>query len=332
MKQIRYERFGTPSRVAACVDVPPPGEPSAWEVTVDIAATCINPSDISMLRGQYGTLPARFPATLGLEASGVVAAVGASVTSFKPGDRVIVIANDNWVQRRNVPANALFKAPVDMDLNQLAMIKVNSLCAHLMLSRVTELEAGDLVIQSAPLSAVGRMVIGCAKVMGLKTVNIVRRTDAINDVKALGGDLVLMDDDDLAKRVLEASGDEPCRLALDPVGGELTLRLADCLDKGGIILNYGMLSGEPCQLRPDQAIFNDIRLQGFWLSKLLYRMTQKERDTALNETLTIVREHQLQNQIAKTFPLHQIASALDFAENPDRRGKVLLYPNGEPNA
>jgi NADPH:quinone reductase-like Zn-dependent oxidoreductase len=332
LKQIRYERFGAPSRVAACVDVPPPGEPSAWEVAVDIAATCINPSDISMLRGQYGTLPARFPATLGLEASGIVAAVGASVNGFEPGDKVIVVANDNWVQRRNVPANALFKAPGDMDLNQLAMIKVNSLCAYLMLRRVTELDTGDLIIQSAPLSAVGRMVIGFAKIMGLKTVNIVRRAETIDDVKALGGDIVLLDSEDLAKRVLEASGDEPCRLALDAVGGDLTVRLADCLDRGGIVLNYGMLSGAPCQLRPDQTIFKDIRLQGFWLSKLLYRMTQNDRNAAFDETLAVVRKHKLQNQIARTFPLHQIANALDFAESPERNGKVLLYPNGEPTA
>jgi NADPH:quinone reductase-like Zn-dependent oxidoreductase len=332
LKQIRYERFGAPSRVAACVEVPAPGEPKAWEVAIDIAATCINPSDISMLRGQYGTLPSRFPATLGLEASAVVTATGESVTDFEPGDKVIVVSNDNWVQRRNLPASCLFKAPSDMDLDQLATTKVNSVCAHVMLSRVTELEAGDYIIQSAPLSAVGRMVIGFARERGLKTINVVRRTDAIAEVKALGGDLAILDGDDLAQRVLEATSGEPSRLALDAVGSDLTIRLADCLDNGGIVLSYGMLSGAPCQLRPDQTIFKDIRLRGFWLSKLLNRMTLQERDITIGQTLEIVRKHGLENQIAKAFPLQEIGSALDFAESPERRGKVMLHPNGKPTA
>ncbi|MEM7041257.1 MAG: zinc-dependent alcohol dehydrogenase family protein [Pseudomonadota bacterium] len=330
MKQIRYSRFGPPSRVAECVDVPEPGEPSAWEVAVDVAATCINPSDISMLRGQYGTLPSRFPATLGLEASGVVTACGASVSGFEPGDKVIVVANDNWVQRRNVAATVLFKAPDDMDLPQLAMVKVNSLCAHIMLERITELEPGDFIIQSAPLSAVGRMVIGFAKARGVKTINIVRRDEAIAEVKALGGDVTFLDGEDLAPRVLEAVAGGSVRLALDAVAGDLSVRLADCLDEGGIVLNYGMLSGQPCQLRPDQTIFKNIRLQGFWLSKLLFRMTQSDRTAAISETLEIMRRHGLENGVARTFPLRDIATALDFAESAERRGKVMLYPNGEP--
>lgn len=332
MKRIQYERFGPPSRVAVCVDVPPPGDPSAWQVTVDIAATCINPSDIAMLRGQYGILPARFPAPLGLEASGVVTACGASVTGFEPGDKVIVVANDNWVQRRNLAASTLFKAPDDMDLTQLAMIKVNSLCANVMLSQVTDLEAGDFIVQSAPLSAVGRMVIGFAKARGVKTINIVRREETVQDVKELGGDLVFLDGEDLAQRVLGVSGGEPIPLALDAVAGDLTARLADCLDEGGIVLNYGMLSGESCELRPDQTIFKNIRLQGFWLSKLLFRMTQNDRNAVLSDTLEIMRRHNLKNEISKSFQLHEIAAALDFAESQERRGKVMLYPNGEPDA
>ena len=299
---------------------------------MDIAATCINPSDVSMLRGQYGTLPSRFPATLGLEASGVVTACGASVSSFEPGDKVIVVANDNWMQRRNVASTVLFKAPQDMDLTQLAMVKVNSLCAHIMLERVTDLEPGDYVIQSAPLSAVGRMVIGFAKARGVKTINIVRRDAAIPEVKALGGDLAFLDGDDLAPRVLETIAGGSVRLALDAVAGDLAIKLADCLDDGGIVLNYGMLSGQPCQLRPDQTIFKNIRLQGFWLSKLLFRMTQSDRNAAISETLQIMRQHGLENEVARTFPLHDIAAALDFAESSERRGKVMLFPNGDPSA
>lgn len=332
MKKILFERYGAPSRVAQCVDVPEPGAPSPWDATVEIATASINPSDTSMLRGQYGILPNSFPATLGLEASGVVTACGASVNGFEPGDRVVIVANDNWLQRRNVPAGMLFKAPETTDFDQLAMIKVNAVSAHLMLERIVDLEAGDFVVQSAPLSAVGRMIIGFAKARGIKTINIVRRSDAVQDVKALGGDIAFLDGEDIGPRVLEAVQGGSVPLALDAVAGGLTERLADCLNEGGTVVNYGMLSGDTCQIRPDQTIFKNIRLQGFWLTQLLCRMTQKDRSKVLADTIEVMRQHNLANQIAETFELDDIAEALDFAENPERRGKVLLHPNGEPGA
>jgi NADPH:quinone reductase-like Zn-dependent oxidoreductase len=132
--------------------------------------------------------------------------------------------------------------------------------------------------------------------------------------------------------VLEAVHGASVRLAFDAVAGDLTVRLADCLDDGGTVLSYGMLSGRNCELRPDQTIFRNVRLQGFWLSKLLSRMSQKERSTAFAGALAVMARGDLTNQVARTFRLEEIGAALDFAESAERRGKVLLYPNGAPHA
>lgn len=328
MKHVVFDRFGPPARVVKCVDTEDPGAPGEWEVAVDISAAAVNPSDISMLRGQYGTLPSRLPATIGLEASGRVASVGSSVTNLSVGDRVIVVANDNWQQRRNVQFSLVHKVPDELDDLQAAMVKTNSACAYMMLKRAEDIEPDDFIVQSAPLSAVGRMVIGMAKAMGYRTVNIVRRPEAVNEVLDLGGDIALVDGEDIGERVRKATNDAPILLGLDAVAGQTTGRLADCLDTGASLISYGMLSGEPVQLRPDHTIFKDIRLEGFWLSKVLNRMSQKDRKALFDDCLDLMVQHGLRNEVGKTFPLEDISSAIEYSETPERRGKVLLLPNG----
>ena len=328
MKHIVFERYGPPARVVKCVETEDPSAPGDWEVAVDISATAINPSDISMLRGQYGVLPPRLPATIGLEASGRVTSVGSSVKDLSVGDRVIVVANDNWQQRRKVQYSLVHKIPDELDDLQAAMVKTNSICAYMMLTTAEDVEPGDFIIQSAPLSAVGRMVIGMAKALGYRTVNIVRRPDAVKEVLDLGGDIALTDGEDIGARVAKATHDAPILLGLDAVAGETTGRIADCLDTGASLISYGMLSGEPIQLRPDHTIFKDIRLKGFWLSKILNRMSQKKRSDLFSDCLDLMVKHGLRNEVGKTFPLEDISAAIEYAEAPERRGKVLLLPNG----
>ncbi|MFV0383183.1 zinc-dependent alcohol dehydrogenase family protein [Paracoccus sp. (in: a-proteobacteria)] len=330
MKQILFDRFGVPAHVAGCQNVAAPPAPKPWEVSVDILAAPVNPSDIAVLRGQYGMLPARLPATAGMEACGIVTATGSEVSGVAEGDRVLMIANDNWCQRRTLPALMVMPVPDALDSVAASMVKVNSLSAYLMLRDGGDLQPGDCLIQSAPLSAVGRMVIGMARAMGLQTVNIVRRPEAEAEIRALGGDFVLVDGDDLPARVREATGNTPVMLGLDGVAGEQVMRLAGCLEDGAPLINYGMLSGQPCQILPSETIFRDIRLRGFWLAKLLNRMSAAQRVEALRGCIELLLGHGLTNQIDRTYRLEQIADAIGRAESPDRHGKVVLLPNGEP--
>ena len=102
---------------------------------------------------------------------------------------------------------------------------------------------------------------------GLRTVNVVRRDSAVAAVKALGADVVLVDGDDLAKRVREATGGAAIKLGVDAVGGKATDRLARCLGEGGTLVNYGLMSGEPCVVSAEAFVFKDVTLRGFWLAK-----------------------------------------------------------------
>ena len=323
MKQIRFTSFGQPSAVAKCVEVPDVGPPSAWEVIVEVEAFPINPADLAMLSGRYGKLP-KLPATIGMEAVGRVAICGTAVKDLAVGDRVVILANNNWAERRKVPIAAVHKVPCDGDVTQYAMMKVNPATAYMLLNRFQQLSENDWIIQTAPLSSVGQCVMQIAKAMKLRTINVVRRADTKPEVVSLGGDLAIEDGPDLAQRVRTAIGHHPLRLALDAVAGAGVQRLAECLSEGGQIINYGMLSTEHCLLSPEQSIFRGISLVGFWLSNILNRLTLPERTSLYSAISDLIGTNQLKMAIDSQFSLHDIAEALRRAEQGGRSGKVIV--------
>jgi mitochondrial enoyl-[acyl-carrier protein] reductase / trans-2-enoyl-CoA reductase len=323
MKQIRFSSFGAPSQVAKCVEVADVGLPSSWEVVVDVEAFPINVADLAMLAGVYGTLP-KPPATIGMEAVGRVALCGNAVTNLKVGDRVVILANNNWAERRKVPAAAVHKVSSEGPVEQLAMLKVNLATAYLLLKQAVAQGRDSWVIQNAPLSSVGRSALQLAKQMKVRTINIVRSAEAIPEVLSLGGDIVLEDGADLAERVRAAVRHDVVGVAFDAVAGPGTQRLAECLSEGGQIINYGMLSNLPHELHPDQTIFRGISLSGFWLSKTLNRLSLPERTSLFDELASWVVESQLRIDIDSYFPIHRIGEALSRAEQGKRKGKVLV--------
>ncbi len=323
MKQIQFDTFGPPSLVAKCVEVPDVGAPSAWEVVVDIAAFPINVADLAMLAGRYGTLP-KLPSTIGMEASGVVAEVGSAVKDVQPGDCVVVLGNNNWAERRKLAVGAVHKIPCDSDMLQMSMLKVNPTTAQMLLADYVALTTGDWVLQSAPLSSVGRCVIQLAKAKGLKTINVVRRAETAPEVTALGGDHVVEDGAELAQRVRALVRHDPIKLAFDAVAGPGVQRLAECLSDGGKIVNYGMLSNEPCVLGPEQTIFRGISLHGFWLSKMLNRLSLVERKTLFDSMAQMIAGGHLHIEVDSRFAIRDIGAAIQRAEQSGRNGKVLV--------
>lgn len=323
MKQIQFEAFGSPSLVAKCVDVPDVGAPSAWEVIVNVDAFPINVADLAMLAGRYGTLP-RPPATIGMEAVGTIAECGASVTNVRPGDRVILLANQNWAEQRRVPAAAVHKIPQDADVLQFAMLKVNPATAAMLLQDFASLQPGDWVIQTAPLSSVGQCIMQLARTRSLGTVNIVRSEEAVCQVLERGGDIALMDGPDMAARLRERIGHDSLMLALDAVAGPGIEHMAECLSDGAQIVNYGMLSGQPSQLSASHTIFRGVSLKGFWLSRVLNRLSQPERTTLFDSLGEMLMNGHLKLNVDSCFPMSHIGDALRRAEQSGRSGKVIV--------
>lgn len=327
MKQVQFTAFGKPKDVTTCVDAADVGRPDDGEVVVDIEAFPINPADLLTISGGYAIKP-DLPATLGAEGTGKVTAVGRGVADLKIGDQVIMLGRDNWCQRRRVPADAVVKVPGGADALQLAMLKVNPATALMMLRNYIDLQPGDWLIQDAANSGVGISLIKLAKADGVRTVNVVRRPDLVDVLKGLGADVVVVDGDDLAERVAVAAGNGPIKLAIDAVGGSQITRLADCLADGGTVVNYGLLSGEPCQIRADQTIFKGITLTGFWLQKALTSMAGSDARKLYQDLGERVLTGDLHVEVEATYPIDRIKDAVEHAGKSGRDGKILVLPNG----
>ncbi len=327
MKAAQLNDIGDPAKVVSCAEVEDPGDPGPGEVVIEILACPINPADLLMIEGKYAATPEP-PARLGIEGAGRIAAVGPGVEGLAVGDLVMSLDRTNWVQKVRVTAEQAIKAPPGTDVQQLAMLKANPATAWLMLKRYVELAPGDWVIQNAANSGVGTYLIRLAKSWGLKTVNVVRRDELVAPLKDIGADVVLVDGDDLAERVSAATGGAEIKLAIDAVAGAATRRLAGCLADDATVVNYGLLSGEPCQITADQAIFHGITLTGFWLAKLMRRTPFDQLQAMYGELIEGIASGALRVEIEAAYPIERISEALAHAGREGRGGKVQILPNG----
>lgn len=326
MIRAQYEQRGpVPQDVIAPVEMPIP-ELAPGQVLVEVLAAPINPSDVLTLTGEYGMLPP-LPAIGGAEGVGRVAKVADDVKTLPVGQTVLLpVSSGTWSTHLVLPAAKLIPLPNEADPQQLSMLTVNPPTASLMLTEFVKLEPGEWVIQNVANSGVGSYLIQLANIRGWKTVNIVRRQSAVEGVKALGGDVVLVDGPGLAKRVKEATGDANIRLAIDAVGGSATDRLASCLANGGTLVNYGMMGGEPCQVSPRNFVFNDVTLKGFWLAKW-FKLASREQQMALYGELTkLIAQGKLHARVAQTFDVKDIKAAVAAAVSGERDGKILVVP------
>jgi NADPH:quinone reductase-like Zn-dependent oxidoreductase len=322
----QYDHRGpVPQDVIRALSVELPA-PTAGQALIEVLAAPINPSDLLMLTGGYGILPP-LPAIGGSEGVGRIVGLGGETAEPALGSLVLLpVGCGTWSTHVLADTKRLVVLPAGADPRQLSMLTVNPATASLMLSEFVTLAPGDWVIQNVANSGVGGYLVQLAALRGLKTVNIVRRDSAVSAVSEIGGDVVLVDGDDLPQRVQAATGGAPIRLGIDAVGGRATERLANCLAEGGTLINYGLMSGEPCTVSPQSFVFRDISLRGFWLARW-FRTASRERQRALyGELTTLIATGTLHAKVHAVYPVERIRDAVAAAAAGERDGKVLIGP------
>ncbi len=242
MRAVQLIAYGNPVEGLKHVDLPEPEAPGPNQVLIRVEFSPLNQSDLLIARGIYPTRPA-LPTVIGNEGVGRVLAVGPGVANVQVGDRVVApLSSFTWRERMVVSANGLFALARDADPQQLAMLSINPPTAALLLSEYVNLKPGDWVVQNSANSGVGRWVIAFAKARGFKTVNIVRRPELVAELKAIGGDVVVVDSPDVSKEIKTAVGHAEFRLALDGVSGPATGVLAATLSPHGTLVSYAAMS------------------------------------------------------------------------------------------
>lgn len=327
MLKAQYDRRGTPPGKHLRLLRSSRPHPGQGEVLIEVLASPINPADLLALTGDYAGLPPP-PAVGGAEGVGRVVEQGPGVATPKFGEMVLLpFGAGAWTTHLVASADDVFTVPAEADPRQLAMLTCNPSAAFLMLTEYMDLTPGQWVIQNAANSAVGNYVAQIASLKGLHTVNIVRRRSVMPLLAQYGADVILEDGEDLADRVRTATDGAGIQLGLDAVAGAATQRLANCMSDNGLIVNYGLLSGERCAISPKDLIFRSITVTGFWRAKW-FRDAPTERRMSLVETLAewIANGH-LECQIQATYGLEEIHEAVAAARQSGRNGKIILTPN-----
>ena len=324
MRSVRFYEFGNPADVLRVEDVPQP-EPSADQVLVRLRARSINPSDLLTVRGLYGALP-RLPATPGLEGMGEVAAVGEGVKHLRPGQRVIPLGvPGTWQEYLLAPEAQLMPVPDGVGDRTAAQFVVNPLTAWVMTVEELSLRPGEWLLQTAAGSTLGRVVLQIAALRGFKTINVVRRREQVEELKALGADEVICTaDEDLVARVREITGREGMTKAIDAVGGQTGAAVVRALGRGGLLLVYGLLSMEPMEVDGGRMIFTGTTIRGFWLSEWLRTAASERRQAVTSELLRLMATQEIAPPVEAEYTLAEVLAAVEHAERPGRSGKVLL--------
>jgi mitochondrial enoyl-[acyl-carrier protein] reductase / trans-2-enoyl-CoA reductase len=318
-----YETHGNPAEVLRVVELPQPA-PGPDEVVVRMSAAPINPADLNSIEGKY-PIKQPLPATPGMEGAGVVIETGSAVGDLAVGTQVVLPHSfGTWREVAVIAADRLVAVPAEIEPIQAAMLKVNPITAWRMIHDFASLRAGDWLIQNAANSGAGQCVIQIARELGIKTVNVVRRAELVAELHSLGGDVVLVDGENLRDEVAAATGKAPIQLALNAVGGENALRVAKCLASDGTMVTYGAMSLQPLSIPNGMFIFKNLRFTGFWVNKWYDAATPQERAATFAPLFEMAKRGLLRSKVEKMYPLSDAQAAIAHASQTKRSGKIVF--------
>ncbi len=324
MRALQISAYGDPLNVLGLVDIPEPGVPGAGEVLIDVELSPLNLHDLLFIRGYFGSPPA--PTVVGNEGFGRVAAVGPDVIHVKVGDHILAPnLGLTWRERLVAPAQGLFPLP-DGDPLQLAQLGSNPPTAALILSEFADLKPGDWVVQNAGNSGVGRSLIAIAKLRGIRTINLVRRLELIDELKAAGADVVIMDGPAAVEEAVRVIGKGSVRLAVDSVGGDATATLVQLLSDRGVLVSYAAATGRPMAVNALFLIGKHLTVKGFFLGD--FDHVSKVMPAQI-EAAPLVASGALRVPIAAVYPMSKIKEAVTHVL---KGGKILIDVAGTFNA
>jgi mitochondrial enoyl-[acyl-carrier protein] reductase / trans-2-enoyl-CoA reductase len=298
--------------------------PSGHEVRVRMRYAPVNPADLNFIEGTYGRA-AHPPCIPGHEGCGEVEEIGESVVSLSKGDVVIpLLGTGCWTQHLTAPEHHFAKLPPQIDQVQASMLRINPVTAWALLKHYADLEPGSWVVQNAANSGVGRALIQIAHHFGLRTLNFVRRSELVDELKALGADAVMLDNDEGVVEAKKFIGDAPVKLAANAVGGDSAIHLMDVLSSEGIMVTYGAMSRRSLKVPNKFLIFKNLQLHGLWITKWFENASTPELFEVLEPLTTLLETGELVTAIDQIVPLADFKQAITRAQESSRIGKVIL--------
>ncbi|MCA1388947.1 zinc-dependent alcohol dehydrogenase family protein [Bradyrhizobium sp. IC3123] len=325
-RAVRFHRHGGPDVLRIeTIDVPPP---ATGEVQIRVKALGLNRAEALLRRGTY-IERATFPSGLGLEAAGIVEAVGDDVTSFVPGDIVSIVPPLSMVrwpayaELATFPAELIVKHPPELGFKKAAAVWMQYLTAYGALVDIARLGRGDIVAITAASSSVGIAAIQIANRVGATAVALTRTSAKLGTLRDAGAaHVVASDEDDIRARLEAIAGSNGVRVVFDAVGGPAFEPLTAAMSPGGILIEYGGLSPEPTPFPLFNVLTKSLVLRGYLVHEIIRDPARLAQAKAF--ILDGLSDRTLQPVIARTFRFEDIVEAHRFLESNDQFGKIVV--------
>jgi NADPH2:quinone reductase len=301
------------------------------QVLIKIEAAPCNPSDLLFLQGLYGVTKT-LPSVPGWEGAGtVVKAGGGLIGRMLLGRRVACAgqadADGTWAEYFLTEARLCVPLSNHVSFEQGAMLIVNPLTALALFEKCVK-GRHRAAVHTAAASQLGRMLARLAIRRRFPMIHIVRREEQAEQLRALGAEVVLYFEQegfyDTLRRECERLG---ATIALDAVAGPMTGRVLKAMPERSKAIVYGVLSNQLCsEIRPYDLIFQDKRIEGFWLTPWLLRKGMLSRMRLTSRAQGLIAGGVFDSKVRARLPFDEIRSGLRDYHRRMSEGKILICP------
>ena len=321
MKAVRIHEFGGVD-VLQWEEVPAP-RPRSHQVLIKVDSSGVNYADIMRRQGNYPGPD--LPATLGLEAAGVIEEVGEDVIDLTVGQRVMGLGPQGNAQYVAINANLVFPYPETTDPVQAGGMPIVFLTAYHLLKTRGQVQAGDTVLIQAGASGVGTVATQLAKAWGARVVTTASTQDKLHLSRSLGADVTInYTTQDFEEEVKKLTGGKGVELVLECVGGPVLEKSLRCVASYGRLISYGNASGTPASLPSSDFTSANRTIIGFSMGRSPAGTLDHQK--AMAELFPMISRGQVRLIVDQVLPMSEAARAHQHLSNRGTRGKVILVP------
>lgn len=322
MKAIVCKELGPPSNLVY-TDMPDP-TPAANEILINVHACGINFPDTLIIQGLYQFKP-DLPFSPGSDVAGVVEAVGADVTRFKPGDEVVAMTGwGGFAEKIVVDANVCFPKPSGMNMVNAASFLMAYGTSYYALKERAHLKEGETLLVLGASGGVGLTAVELGKLMGARVIAAASTAEKLAVCKEYGADEVInYNEEDLKNRVKELTGGKGADVIYDPVGGDYAEPALRAIGWEGRYLVIGFAAGDIPKIPLNLALLKGCQIVGvFWGAYARKDPAGNMQNT--HELIQWFDAGKLNPHIHATYPLADAAQALEEMMARKVKGKAVI--------
>ena len=324
MKAIEIKEHGAPD-VLTLTDRPVP-VPGTEEVLIKVSASGVNRPDVLQRKGLYPPPPGASD-LLGLEASGVIVAMGNDVTRWRIGDEVCaLLTGGGYAEYALAHAGSCLPAPKTLSLDEAAALPETMFTVWANVFDDAQLKSGETLLVHGGTSGIGVTAIAMAKAMGANVIATAGSAEKCNAAKEIGADAAYHYEDDKWDEEITAAGGAD--VILDMAGGDFVPRNLSCLNPKGRHISIAFLRGMEATINIFPVMQKQLRISGSTMKARTFPEKARLAKDLEKTIWPLLESGAIAPRIDRILPLSEAAEAHKAMENGVHIGKILLKPGG----